>query len=181
MKKTIFVWVGIILFGVIVGFAGQQEKTEQKVLIKEVKSFRYAFMEFGGSFDKMEKSVQTFMGEFFKQGLVPGGPFLGIYFNDPSQVKPEELKWNLGFPVNKDAKVGDPLKKTEFKHKTAAVYLHIGPYENMDKAYEKIFKYVEDNGYKIVWPLYDKYLNNPMEVKPEELKTEMIVPLEKKS
>jgi AraC family transcriptional regulator len=180
MKKTIFVWVWIILFGVIVGFAGQQEKSQQKVVIKEGESFWYAFMEYGGPFDKMEKSVQTFMGEFFKQGLVPAGPFIGVYFNDPRKVKPEELKWNLGFQVNKDANVQPPLKKAEFKHKTVAVYLHIGPYENMDKAYEKIFKYVQDNGYKIVWPLYDKYFNNPMEVKPEELKTEMIVPLEKK-
>lgn len=181
MKKRIFVWVCIILFGVIVGFAGQQEKNEQQVVIKEGESFWYAFMEFGGPFDQMEKMVQKFMGEFFKQGLAPAGPFfLGIYFNDPTKVKPEELKWNLGFPVSKDTKVGDPLKKAEFKHKTVAVYLHIGPYENMDKAHEKISKYIEDKGYKIVWPVYDKYLNNPMQVKPEELKTEIIVPLEKK-
>lgn len=180
MKKTVFVWVCIILLGVIVGFAGQQEESRQKIAIKEGESFWYAFMEFGGPYDKMEKSVQTFMGEFFKQGLAPAGPFVGVYFNDPRQVKPEELKWDIGFTVNKDANVQPPLKKAEFKHKTVAVYLHIGPYENMDKAYDKIFKYVEDNGYKIVWPLYDKYLNNPMEVKPEELKTEMIVPVEKK-
>jgi effector-binding domain-containing protein len=82
--------------------------------------------------------------------------------------------------VGKDASLKPPLKKAEFKHKTVAVYLHIGPYENMDKAYDKIFKYAEDNDYKILWPTYDKYLNNPMQVKPEELKTEMMVPLEKK-
>jgi AraC family transcriptional regulator len=180
MKKTIFVWVCIILFGVLVGFAGQQEKTEQKVVIKEGESFWYAFMEFGGPYDKMEKSVQTFMGEFFKQGLAPAGPFIGVYFNDPRQVKPEELKWNIGFQVSKDANIQPPLKKAEFKHKTVAVYLHMGPYENMDKAYDKIFKHAEDNGYKSLWPTYDKFLNNPMQVKPEELKTVVIVPLEKK-
>jgi AraC family transcriptional regulator len=180
MKKIIVVWVCVILFGVTAGFADQQEKTEQKVVIKEGESFWYVFMEFGGPYDKVEKSVQTFMGEFFKQGLVPTGALLGVYFNDPNQVKPEELKWNLGFPVSKEADVRTPLKKVEFKHKTVAVYLHIGPYENWDKAYEKIFKYIEDKGYKIIWPLYDKYLNNPKEVKPEELKTKMIIPVEKK-
>jgi AraC family transcriptional regulator len=163
-----------------VGFAGQQEKTEQKVVIKEGESFWYAFMEFGGPYDKMEKSVQTFMAEFFKQGLAPAGPFIGVYFNDPRQVKPEELKWNIGFQVSKDANIQPPLKKAEFKHKTIAVYLHIGPYEKMNQAYEKVFKYAEDKGYKTLWPTYDKFLNNPMQVKPEELKTEVIVPLEKK-
>jgi AraC family transcriptional regulator len=180
MKKKIFVWVCIILWGVMAGFAAQQEKTGQEVEIKEIESSWYACMVFGGPFDRMEKSVQTFIGEFFKQGLAPTGALLGIYFNDARLVKPEELKWDVGFPVNKDANVQPPLKKVEFKKTTAAVYLHIGPYENMDKAYEKIFKFVEDNGYKIVWPVFDKYLNNPMEVKPEELKTEMIIPVEKK-
>jgi AraC family transcriptional regulator len=180
MKKTIFVWVCIILMGAAAAFAGQQEKTGSEVVIKEGEPFCYAEMEFGGSFDQMEKSIQTFMGEFFKQGLVPAGPFIGVYFNDPKTVRPEELKWNLGFQVSTDANVQPPLKKTEFKHKTVAVYLHIGPYGNMDKAYEKIFKYVEDNGYKTIWPVYDKYLNSPMEVSPEELKTEVMVPVEKK-
>ena len=177
MKKTIFVLVGIILWCVMAGFAGQQEKTGSEVEIKELESFWYAAMEFGGPFDQMEKSIQAFMGEFFKQGLAPAGPFIGVYFNDPSLVKPEELKWEIGFPVSKEANVQPPLKKVEFKKTTAAVYLHIGPYENTGKAYEKIFKYIEDNGYKITWPVYDKYLNNPMQVKPEELKTEMIVPI----
>jgi AraC family transcriptional regulator len=180
MKKTIFVFVCIILLGVTVVFAGQEQKTEQKVVIKEGESFWYAYMEFKGPFDQIEKSIQKFMGEFFKQGLAPAGPFLGVYFNDPRKVKPEELKWNLGFPVRNDVKVEAPLKKAEFKHKTIAVYLHIGPYENMEKSYDKIFKYAEDNGYKPLWPTYDKYLNNPMQVKPEELKTEVIVPVEKK-
>jgi AraC family transcriptional regulator len=174
MKKTIFVWVCIILLSVMVSFAGQE------VEIKEIESFWYAGMEFGGPFEQMEKSVQKYFGEFFKQGLTPAGPLLGVFFNDPSLVKPEELKWEVGFPVSKDANVQPPLKMVEFKKTTAAVYLHIGPHENMDKSYEKIFKYVEDNGYKIVWPVYDKYLNNPMQVKPEELKTEMIIPVEKK-
>jgi len=177
MKKTIFVWVCIILAGAAVVFAGQQEKAGQEVVIKEGKSFWYAYMEFGGSFDRMEKSIQTFMGEFFKQGLAPAGPFIGVYFNDPSKVKPEELKWNLGFTVSNDAKVQSPLKKTEFKHKTVAVYLHIGPYENTGKAYDKIFKYVKDHGYKITRPTYEKYLNDPRQVRPEELKTEVIVPV----
>lgn len=180
MKKIIIMFVCIILLGVIIGSAGLPENAGQKVEIKEGKSFWYVFMEFGGSFDNMQKHIQTFIGEFFKQGLTPAGPMLGIYFNDPRRVKPEELKWNLGFEVSKDSNVAAPLQKAEFKHKTIAVYLHIGPYENLDKAHDKIARYAEDNGYKTLWPNYDKYLNNPMQVKPGELKTEVIVPLEKK-
>ena len=180
MKKAIFGWACIILFGVMAVSGGQPETTAPGVSIQEDLTFWYASMEFGGSFDKMEKSVQTFIGEFFKQGLVPAGPMIGVYYNDPRQVKPEELKWDIGFVVNQDANVQAPLKKEECKAHTAAVYMHTGPYEMLGQAYEKIFKYADDNGYKSLWPVYDRYLNNPMQVKPEELKTEVIIPLEKK-
>jgi AraC family transcriptional regulator len=180
MRKAIFSFVSIFLLFVTAVFSGPPESSEPEIATRENLSFCYAAMEFGGSFDKLGASVQTFVGEFFKQGLVPAGPVLGIYYNDSRQVKPEELKWDIGFVVNRDAEVKAPLKKAEMKVNTAAVYTHTGPYNKLSPVYEKIFKYVEDKGYKILWPVFDRYLNNPKQVKPEELKTEVIVPFEKK-
>jgi AraC family transcriptional regulator len=174
MKKTFFAFL-LIVFLSFALFAGEEE-----VVIKDMESFSYAAMEFTGSFEKMEQSIGLFMQEFFKQGLQPAGTLLGVYYNDPAQVKEEELKWAVGFPVAKESNVLAPLKKVETTFKKAAVYLYTGPYEKMDKAYEKIFKHIEDKGCKVAWPCYDKYLNDPRTVKPEELKTEIIVPVEKK-
>jgi AraC family transcriptional regulator len=176
MKKTLFVSVVVlILFTCFVSAAGEQE-----AVIKDMESFTYAAMGFSGSFDKMEQNIGAFMQEFFKQGLKPAGTLLGIYYNDPEQVKAEDLKWAIGFPVAKEAKVLAPLKKIDTTFKKAAVYLYTGPYEKMNIAYEKVFKFISDSGCKALWPCYDKYLNNPQTVKPEELQTEIIVPVEKK-
>lgn len=174
MKKTFLVLM-LVFFLISVMAAGEQE-----VVIKDMEPFCYAAMDFKGSFTQMEKNIGIFMQEFFKQGLTPAGPVLGIYYNDPMQVKEEDLQWAVGFPVAKDAEVAKPLKKVTTKFKKAAVYLHIGPYEQLDKAYMKIMKYINDKGYKMVMPTYDRYLNDPKTVKPEELKTETIVPVEKK-
>ena len=180
MRKTIFSVVCIFLFGVMAVLGEQPQSTAPGISLQKDLTFWHASMEFGGSFDTMNQSVQTFMGEFFKQGLVPAGPVVGAFFNDPRLVKPEELKWSIGLVVNQDANVQAPLKKEEFKAKIAAVYTHIGPYEKLGQVYEQIFKYADDNGYKILWPVYDQYLNNPMEVNSEELKTKVIIPLESK-
>jgi AraC family transcriptional regulator len=179
MKKVIFKIFVLFVFTTLLLFPGEQE-TGQTPVIKDVDGFLYASMEFKGSYSQMEKEINVFMGEFFKQGLIPNGPFLGVYYNNPMEVKEEELQWEIGFPVMKDANVNAPLNKREFKNLKAMVYLHIGPYENLNKSYDKILKYIEDNGYKAVWPVYDKYLNNPRMVKPAELKTEIIIPIEKK-
>ncbi len=177
--KITFVWAVLFLLVGIAAWA-QTGEAEQEVVIKEGEPIICAVMEFSGPFDAMEKNIQTYMGTFFGQGLTPGGPFMGAYYNNPREVKPEDLKWEIGFAVDKDTKVKDPLKIKEFKYQTAAVYLYIGPYEKSDQAYDKIIKHAEENGYKTLSPVLEKYLNNPREVKPEQLRTEIIIPLEKK-
>lgn len=179
MKKLILVFFILVVFCGL-SLTAEEQKKEEVPVVKEVSGFWYAYMDFTGPYSNMEKEINTFMGEFFKQGLIPAGPAVSVYYNSPNKVKPEELKWAFGFTVTKDAPVKDPIKRVELKTKKAVVYLHIGPYEDLPKAAAKAVKFVETNGYEIAWPTYNRYLNNPQQVKPEELKTELIVPVKKK-
>ncbi|NIM13737.1 MAG: hypothetical protein GTO45_16810 [Candidatus Aminicenantes bacterium] len=183
MKKTAFTFILVevlVLTAFASGYVYAEEQTEQQVVIKEGKPFYLALMEFSGSYEKIPQAVNKVMTEFSKQGLTPVGTLHGIYYNRPQGLKPEELKWAVGFPVPKDANVLAPMKKLECNHKEIATYMHIGPYEKMEPSYNKILKFVESKGYKVVFPAYEKYLNNPYEVKPEELKTKIVIPIEKK-
>ena len=84
MKKLFFV---ILILGLTMSvFSGQGE---DKIVIKEVDAFVLAAIDHTGSFEQMEKAIQAYMGEFFKQGLAPGGPFIGVYYNSPIEVKPD--------------------------------------------------------------------------------------------
>jgi len=179
MKNVYLASICFFLLGMSSILISQPDQSEQPIQIVEGKNFSYAYMDFGGSFDNMEKNIGVFMGEFFKQGLTPAGPIIGVYYNDPREVKPDDLKWGVGFIVSKDIKVKEPLKMGEFNGKTAAYYLYTRPYEKMDNAYETIFKFTNDKGYEVIWPVFDQYLNNPKQVKPEELKTQIIIPLKK--
>jgi effector-binding domain-containing protein len=149
--------------------------------IKDITPFTYAYLECKGSYAQIPAKINEFMGLFFKQGLIPLGNFFATYLNSPQQVKEEELQWRLGFPVNADATVAAPLEKGEFKATKAAVYLYIGPYENIGYAYGKIHGFCEQQGYSPIGPTIEKYLDpNPQAVKPEELRTEVNVPVLKK-
>lgn len=170
MKKII-----ILLFIII--FAFFMVNAQQDVVIKDAQTFCYVSMDFQGSFKLFSQKTSIFMKEFFKQDLTPSGPLLGVYYNSPKEVKEEELKWGIGLPVLNDLKVQEPLKIGDFKYKKIAEYLYIGPYEKSEGAYNKIFKYIKDKGYKIVGPFFESYLNNPSQVKPEELKTNIFVPV----
>lgn len=177
MKKIIF--ISLLLF-VFTGLMLFPEEAVPTPTVKEVGGVWYAYMEFTGPYTDMQKQINTFIAEFFGQGLTPAGPSLGLYFNSPQEVKPEELKWAFGFIVIPECTPKEPIKKMELKKQQAVVYLHKGPYANLSKSYEIAWKFIKDNGYKVIWPVYDKYLNNPMEVAPENLETEIVIPVEKK-
>jgi len=153
----------------------------QDVVIQDATPFTYAYLECRGSYAQIPAKIGEFMQAFFQQGLSPLGNFFGMYLNSPAQVKEEELQWRLGFPVAADAAVAAPLLKGECKATKIASYLHVGPYEKVSEAFGKMFAFIDQSGYKLTGPCIEKYLDmNPQAVKPEELRTEINLPVEKK-
>ncbi len=152
----------------------------QEAVIQDMTPFTYAYLECKGSYQQISAKINEFMGAFFQQGLMPQGSFFAMYLNSPAEVKEEELLWRLGFPVDAEAKVAAPLGKDQCQAAKTAVYVHVGPYDKVSESYAKVFAFVESQGCRPAGPCIEKYLNNPMEVKPEELRTEINVPVEKK-
>ncbi len=177
MKKLIL--FSILIFGIgFISIVGQQ--TEQQITVKDEEPQILAIREFTGPYDTMTQKIMEYVQVFFEQGLTPSGPLYSVYYNSPSDVKPEELKWACGFAVTKSSEVKEPLIKKEINLKSVITYLHIGSYDKFPEVYEKLMKYAADNGYKIIFPTYERYFNSPMDTKPEELRTEILIPVEKK-
>ena len=59
-----------------------------------------------------------------------------------------------------------------------AKIVHKGPYEECTLTYEKLFSWITENGKRIVGPVREVYLNDPQEVQPEEILTEIYAPLD---
>jgi AraC family transcriptional regulator len=173
MKKVVFALIAITVLTVLL--------QGQDVAIQDATPFTYAYLECKGSYAQIPDKVNAFMEAFFQQGLMPEGNFFAMYLNAPGQVKEEELAWRLGFPVAAGAPVAAPLLKGECRAAKMAVLLYVGPYEKVSAAYVKVFAAIDAQGYKPAGPPMEKYLDmNPEAVKPEERKTEINVPVEKK-
>jgi len=166
----------LILFPLIMTLVGPTA-AEEAISLEQPTAFWYAAMAFSGGYDQMAGNIQTFVQEFFKQGLAPRGALLGVYYNDLRQVKQEDLKWAIAFPIAAEAAVTPPLVKEEFKACRAVTCLHVGPYADLGKSYDRVFAYLEAKGLQVRWPVFDHYLDNPMQVKPEALRTRIVVPV----
>ncbi|MCK4364790.1 MAG: GyrI-like domain-containing protein [Thermoplasmatales archaeon] len=59
-----------------------------------------------------------------------------------------------------------------------AKIIHKGPYEQCQPTYEKLYNWLEQNGWKIIGPVREVYLNDPSGVGMEEALTEIFVPID---
>jgi effector-binding domain-containing protein len=55
--------------------------------------------------------------------------------------------------------------------------VHKGPYETCESTYLALFSWIEHHHLQIAGPIREIYPNDPREVKPEEILTEILVPI----
>ena len=109
-----------------------------------------------------------------QKGEFPAGPPFTAYYNMDMQ----DLDVELGFPVSHSLPgVGD-IQAGEIQAGKFAVCIHIGPYNEIESAYRALSAWVEEQGYKASGVAYEFYLNDPAEIPPEALQTQIAFPLE---
>lgn len=151
-----------------------------EVEIKEGKLFWYVCMEFQGPhYEGLPEKFGMFIQELRKQELPPkiSGDSFCIFFDSDLQVAEQDTVWGLGFETQKDADVQLPLKKREYNYQKIATITNRGPYETVGNAYNIIIPYIEENGLKVIGPPVEIWRGNPQEDKPEDLTSEIIIPI----
>lgn len=106
----------------------QEETPEKKfVSVKEVSPFSYCCIPHKGPFTEIEGVIMELMKAVQEQKISPAVPMIGVYYNSPYEVKPKELKWEMGFPVSAQVEVQAPLEKKEWKFTLVVSAIHQRP------------------------------------------------------
>lgn len=133
---------------------------------------RGPYTEIGRNFAELGRALR-------QAGLVPAGPGIAIYYDDPVAIPPGELRSHAGVVVAPGAHLPPGLDRLRWPGGRMAVHVHKGPYQGIASAWDAFYrwlgasKHMEANA-----PCFDRYLNGPDEVAPEELLTELCIPLE---
>lgn len=182
-KKCLFLSLFFALSStwLLLGFFSAGTLGAQAISIQKVEPFTYFCLPNKGPFSKLPEAIGKLMEESRLQNVVPQGPLMGIYHNSPGEVEPEELIWEIGFPVTPHALVQPPLEQKIWNFTEVATCLHVGPYEKTGETIVKMMQWLETNGYAPAGPILERYLDmNPQEVKPQDLKTEIWIPCQKR-
>lgn len=80
-------------------------------------------------------------------------------------------------PIEEKITETEDIKFYELPGGRMARVIYKGPYESSGPSYEKLFGWIEENGKRLTGPIREAYLNDPREVIPEEILTEIYAPI----
>ncbi len=150
--------------------------------IKEVPPFAYCCIVHKGPISDISSVIGQLIQAMQEQNIFSAirGPMVAVYHKAQTPVDSPDLSWEVGFIVTEQAMPQAPLIKKIWSHSTVAVATHVGPYQQLGETIEKLVAWVGAQGYAANDPLLERYLNSPMQVKPQELRTEIWIPVVKK-
>ncbi|KRB60203.1 AraC family transcriptional regulator [Rhizobium sp. Root708] len=133
-----------------------------------------------GSYMQIGQAFETLFGTLHVRGLArPTMRMIGVYFDDPDIVPADKLRSIACVNTDGGAAIAPPLQAQMLDGGEYAVLRHKGPYANMHKAYQWLYaEWLPASGRQLRDNLmFEEYLNNPREVPPTELLTDIYMPL----
>lgn len=150
------------------------------VVVREVPRVRLAGLEHKGSFMAIGKAFERSHVHLSAQGRVgPASRWMAEYLDDPSAVPEHQLCSRAGLSVAAGADIAPPLLTFELGGGPCAVLRHRGPYATMRAAYQWLYgHWLVNSGHEVGHaPVFEEYLNHPRDTAPEDLLTDICLPL----
>ena len=134
-----------------------------------------------GSYMGIGKAFEALYGTLFSRNIFqPDMRMIGLFLDDPDLVVEEKLRSFACVTAGADVPAEAPLVSRMLAGGDYAVLRHKGPYANMGAAYRWLYgTWLPASGRSIRDEvMFEAYLNNPREVPPNELLTEICLPLQ---
>nr|MEE4266903.1 GyrI-like domain-containing protein [Candidatus Krumholzibacteria bacterium] len=158
---------------------GRKEPMDVKIIKK--KPQRVAFARHTGPYDQCGKAWNQVCGHLGPQGRLGGDvQFIGLSYDDPEVTPPDKIRYDACVSVDDTFVPQGEIGVQELPGGEFALVTHRGPYENLHHTYAALMgRWLPSSGrrYKLD-PTREVYLNSPESTPPEDLVTEIYLPLE---
>ncbi len=150
------------------------------VRIETIDPVPVAFMRHVGPYHEVGAAFQKLMGWAGPRGLIgPGVSSIGVYHDDPEVTPPDKLRADACISVRPDFEPEGEIGFQTLAGGACAVAVHRGPYEKLPDVYRALIgEWLPASGRELrAAPPMEFYRNSPMDTKPEDLYTEIYLPL----
>ena len=118
----------------------------------------------------MDPAIQEIIQTVTSQGVKITGSMFSYHKRRPSDT----FDFEIGFPVSKAIKPEGRVVDSKLPAVKVVRSVYQGPYDGLAQAWPELQKWVHENGHGENGRFFERYLNNPNEVKsPSEYRTEL--------
>ena len=150
------------------------------VSVRTIGPLRVAFVRYVGPFDQVGAAWNKLMMWAGPRGLIGAGVrMLGIVQDDPEITAPDKLRYDAAMVVTVDVSASGEVGIQKIGQGEYAVALHVGPYNTLGRTYARMCgEWLPATGRELPSaPAVEFYLNSPISVPPDQLRTEICLPL----
>ena len=150
--------------------------------IRTIDPFPVLFVRRTGRYDQAAAEAFAVLCQFAgPRGLLgPATRVIGISHDDPHVTEESKFRYDACVTVGREVNAEGEVGRKTIAGGRYAVFLHEGAYEGFQATYDGIFRaWLPGSGEKLRdEPSFEVYLNSPDQVRPEELRTEIWLPLQ---
>lgn len=153
------------------------------VEIKTIEPMRVAFVRHVGPYDQVGSAWDKLCTQLGKEGYLGSqSSFIGICYDDPEVTAPEKIRYDACITVDESFVPTGEISVQIIAGGEYAVTTHIGPYDKLGQTYSKLFGQwlIQSRRRFRSEPSLEFYLNDPDSTEPEDLLTDIYLPLEEK-
>ncbi|RKG56473.1 AraC family transcriptional regulator [Corallococcus sp. AB011P] len=151
------------------------------VVLKELPALRLATVPHVGAYSRISEAFQKLGQLAGAAGLLrhAGGTMLAVYHDEPESTPQDQLRSEAAVVIPDDAVLPEVLGERRLPAGRYASTVHVGPYTELGDAWARLMgQWLPDSGHRVGEGVsFEIYRNNPMQVPPAELRTELYVPL----
>lgn len=156
-----------------------------EVRIEEMKPLRVAYVRHVGAYTGAGEAWSKLMKWGWWRMVFAKAPIFGMCWDNPEQTPPEKTRYDACMVVGAKTKAKGDVQIQDVPGGTFGVALHEGAYEGLGESYAGLCAALADgeiggSRWRLAGPpSIEKYLNNPRKTKPEDLRTEIWMRVER--
>jgi AraC family transcriptional regulator len=141
---------------------------------------RCAAVAHAGAYMQIDRAMGRLFTELASQRVATSDQkMIAVFFDDPDLVPTDKLRSEACSPVADNVDLAPPLNEVTLRGGLYAKLRYKGPYADMKDAYRWMLGvWLPSSGHEADnAPVFEAYLNSPMDVRPADLLTEIHLPL----
>lgn len=151
------------------------------VRIEELAPQAVAFIRHTGPYEQCMPAWEALCGWAYPKGFCNQDTrFIGVSYDDPNITPPDKIRYDACITLDNDVEVGGAIGKQTLGGGHYAIFRHKGPYSGLENTYSRLMgQWLPESGREFddSRPFFELYINNQAYTPPEELLTDIHIPL----